>query len=130
MKSTIVFSAMFLAVLVGGAGHASAERSIEAIEQASQECSANMAINREYFALKANTGVHAPPGMNLGDKATPAEARQLDILLREYLAPCRRHELDLARLRLPPMVPVLEALFARSDANYQRLITGQITWAE
>lgn len=130
MRSILARSLLFLAVFGGDLSPANAQRSLEAIRQASSECTARMAISREYLALKPKIGVHTPPGMHLGDKATPAEARQLDILLREYQAPCRRHELDLARIRLPPMVPVLEAMFARSDANYQRLIAGEITWAE
>ena len=129
MKSIIVQSLLLLAVFVGFSSPASAQRSIEAIRQASRDCVAKMAASPEYLALKPKIGVRTPPGASFGYKATPEEARQMAVLLRDYLAPCRRHELDLARIRLPPMVAVLEAAFARMDANYKRLIAGEITWA-
>jgi hypothetical protein len=43
---------------------------------------------------------------------------------------CRQFELELARRRLPPIVPLLEASYARSNVNFEQLMAGQITWGQ
>lgn len=110
---------------------ASAQRALDGSRRAWVECQAKQNASPEFLALGHKIGSRASPDIAFStDKATPEEARHLQILLRDYIIPCRPFALEVARGRLPPIVPVLESSQAKADANYERLIAGQITWGQ
>jgi hypothetical protein len=122
---------LFLAVCIVVSGPASAQRSLEGVQGAWAECQAKQNASPEFLALRHKIGSRASPDMAFStDKATPEEERQLQALLRDYMMPCRKFSLELARRRLPPIVPFLEAAHVKSDANFERLISGQISWGQ
>jgi hypothetical protein len=121
----------FLAVCAFVPGPAAAQRSLDGARRAWAECQAKQNASAEFLALRHKIGSRASPDVQLStDRATPEEARQLQILLRDYIMPCRQFELEVARRRLPPIVPFLEASYARSNVNFERLIAGQTTWGQ
>jgi hypothetical protein len=122
---------LFLVVCIVVPGSANAQRSLDGVRRAWAECQAKQNTSPEFLALRHKIGSRASPEMaSSTDKATPEEARQLLILLRDYMMPCRQFELELARRRLPPIVPSMEAAYAKSDVNFERLTTGQIAWGQ
>lgn len=130
---TKIAACMLLAVTIwaGFAGPVSAQRVIDAARQSYDNCRAKLAVSPEYLALKGKIGGRMQSDTSfLNERATPEEASQLQTLLQSYLAPCRPFELEVMRIRLPAIVPILEASFTKSDANYQRLITQEITWGQ
>ena len=122
---------LFLAVCVVGPSPASAQRSLDGVRRAWAECQAKQNASPAFLALRHKIGSRASPDVALStDKATPEEAQQLQTLLRDYMMPCRQFELELARRRLPPIVPFLEASYAKSNVNFERLIAGQKSWGQ
>jgi hypothetical protein len=122
---------LFLAVCVVVPSPASAQRSLEGVRRAWAECQAKQNASPEFLSLRHKIGSRASPEVLFStDKATPEEARQLQILLWDYMVPCRQFELEVARRRLPPIVPFLEASYAKSNVNFERLIAGQTTWGQ
>ena len=122
---------LFFAVCVVVASPASAQRSLDGVRRAWAECQAKQNASPEFLALKHKIGSRASADVLFStDKATPEEARQLQILLRDYMVPCRQFELEVARRRLPPIVPFLEASYAKSNVNFEQLIAGQTTWGQ
>jgi len=122
---------LFFAVCIVVPGPAGAQRSLDGVRRAWAECQAKQNASPEFLALRHKIGSRASPDLAFSmDKATPEEARQLQILLRDYMTPCRQFELELARRRLPPIVPFLEASYAKSNVNFERLIAGQIAWGQ
>lgn len=110
---------------------ASAQRSLDGSRRAWAECQAKQNASPAFLALKHKIGSRASPEIAFStDKATPEEAQHLQSLLRDYIIPCRQFSLEVARGRLPPIVPVLQASHGNADANYERLIAGQITWGQ
>jgi hypothetical protein len=112
-------------------GLASAQRSLDGSRRALTECQAKLNASPEFLVLRHKLGSRASPDIAFStDKATPEEAQRLQILLRDYIIPCHRFALEVAGTRLPAIVPVLEASQAKADANYERLIAGEITWGQ
>jgi hypothetical protein len=131
MKTIVARSLLLLAVCVGDISPAGAQRSLESIRQAWGNCAVKMTMSPEFLALSPKIGARVPPDMSSdNDRVTPEEARQLQTLLQDYVVPCRPLELEAARSFQPPIVAVLDAAFANTDANYGRLIAGEITWGE
>lgn len=129
----IAVARVFLIFLVCGmvSGPAQAQRSIEGSRRAWAECQAKQNSSAAFLALSHEIGSGASPDIAFStDKATPEEAGLLGILLRDYIIPCRQFSLEVARARLPQIIPILEASQARADANYERLIAGQTTWGQ
>jgi hypothetical protein len=80
----------------------------------------NMALRGEQtIAMKANPA-----------KATKAEAASLIEYHQNYLAPCRKIDLETASKLHPALVAILADGYAKSDANIVRLINQQIAWGE
>lgn len=130
---TIGIARIFLVLLACGmaSGPAQAQRSLDGSRRAWAECQAKQNASAAFLALSHKIGSRASPDIAFStDKATPEEARHLRILLRDYIIPCRQFSLEVARARLPQIVPILEASQARADANYERLIAGQTTWGQ
>jgi hypothetical protein len=131
MKTTIARILFVLLACSVVPGLASAQRSLDGSRRAWAECKAKQNASPEFLALRHKIGSRASPDIAFStDKATPEEAQNLQVLLRDYIIPCRQFSLEVARGRLPPIVPVLEASQAKADANYERLIAGQITWGQ
>lgn len=117
---------LFLAVCTVVCGPAGAQRSSDGVRRAWAECQAKQNTSPEFQALKHRIGSRAWPNVaSSPDKATPEEAQQLQVLLRDYIMRCRPFELELARRRLQPIVPFLEASYTRSNVNFERLMAGQ-----
>jgi len=122
---------LFFVVCTVVCGPANAQRSLDGVRRAWAECQAKQNASPAFLALRHKIGSRASPHVALStDKATPEEAQQLQTLLRDYMMPCRQFELELARRRLPPIVPFLEASYAKSNVNFERLIEGQISWGQ
>jgi hypothetical protein len=131
MMTILSRALFFLLACVVVPGPASAQRSLDGSRRAWAECQAKQNASPEFLALGHKIGSRASPDIAFStDKATPEEAQHLQVLLRDYIIPCRQFSLEVARVRLPPIVPVLEASQAKADANYERLIAGQITWGK
>src|SRR5438105_3616162 len=97
---------LFCAVCIVVPGPASAQRSLDGVRRAWAECQAKQNASPEFLALRHKIGSRASPDVAFSmDKATPEEAQQLQTLLRDYIVPCRQFELELARRRLPSIVP-------------------------
>jgi hypothetical protein len=61
---------------------------------------------------------------------TTEEAAAMLQLHSEYLTPCRKLVLQSAGDIHPALVTVMAESYARSDANYARLVTYKISWGE
>lgn len=121
---------IFLAACAILPGTATAQRSHEGSRRALAECQAKLNASAPFQALKHRIGSRASPDIvSSTDKATPEEAQHLRILLRDYIIPCHRFALEVAGTH-PAMIPALVVSQAQSDANYERLIAGQITWGQ
>lgn len=108
-----------------------AQRSLDGNRRLWADCQAKRNASPAFLALRHKIGSRASPDIAFStDKATPEEARNLQILLRDYIAPCRQFSLEVARARLPSIVPVVEASQVKEDVNYQELIAGQVTWGQ
>lgn len=122
---------LFFVLCIVVPGAASAQRSDDGLRRAWSECRSKQNASPEFLVLRNKIGSRASPDVALStDKATPEEAQQLRTLLRDYIVPCRRFELELTRRRLPSVVPAVETAYAKSNANFERLIAGQITWGQ
>ena len=120
---------LFFAVCIVVSNPAAAQRSIDGLERAWKECQAKVNASPEFLALKHKIGSRALPTMaSSTETATPEEARLLQVLFRDNVMTCRRFPLELARRRLPPIVPFLEAAHAKFDANVEQLVAGRMTW--
>jgi|FEC22Drversion2_1045045.scaffolds.fasta_scaffold00701_4 hypothetical protein len=127
---TIARVLIFLVVCALIPGTATAQRSHEGSRRALAECQAKLNASPPFLALRHKLGSRASPDIVFStDKATAEEAQQLRILLRDYIIPCHRFALEVAGAH-PAMIPALLASQAQSDANYERLIAGQITWGQ
>ena len=129
---TIVARALLLLVAcVVVAGAANAQRSLDGSRRAWEECQAKQSASPAFLALRHKIGSRASPDVAFStDKATPEEAENLRTLLRDYIIPCGRFATEVARARLPAIAPFLEASRAKADANFERLIAGEITWGQ
>lgn len=110
---------------------ANAQRSLDGSRRAYAECQARQNASPAFLALRHKIGSSAAPDIaSSTDKATPEEARNLQILLRDHLMTCRQFVLEVAGARVPSIVPILKAAQAKEEVSYERLIAGQITWGQ
>jgi hypothetical protein len=115
-----------LIVLAPGIAHAADD-----LDGAWEACQARIAATPEYRAVADKIGGHAVQAMmSSPDKATPQEAAQVRILHEDYLPRCRQIQREALRRHNPFLGHILEAAFAKSDANLTRLTTFQITWGQ
>lgn len=122
---------LFFAICVVVVDPAAAQRTVDGSRRAWDECQAKQNASPAFLALRHKIGSRASPDIAFStDKATPEEAQNLGILLREYIIPCGRFATEVARARLPAIVPFMEVSQAKADANYERLIAGEITWGQ
>ena len=129
--TTIARVLLFFAVCISVPGTANAQRSPDGSRRALAECQAKLNASAEFLALRHKIGSRASPDIvSSTDKATAEEVQHLRILLRDYIVPCHRFALEVAGGSHPAMIPALLASQAQSDANYERLIAGQITWGQ
>jgi hypothetical protein len=112
-------------------GAATAQRSHDGSRRALAECQAKLNASPEFLALRHKIGSRASPDIvSSTDTATAEEVQHLRILLRDYIIPCHRFALEVAGGSHPAMIPALLASQAKSDANYERLIAGEVTWGQ
>ncbi len=85
-----------------------------------------------YQSLKARMGEHSDSptdAMKLDpSKATSAEAAQVLLLRRDYLAPCRKIALESAGKVHPAIVAILAQNYAKADENTAKFTSRGITW--
>ena len=62
--------------------------------------------------------------------ATPEEARLVLSLHQKYVVPCRQEGLVRTSAMGPAVVVILVESFARSDANYLKLVARKMSWGE
>ncbi len=130
---TTIFSRflLFFAICIIVAGPATAQRTVDGSRRAWDECQAKQNASPAFLALRHKIGSRASPDIAFStDKVTLEEAQNLRALLREYIIPCSRFATEVAQARLPAIVPFMVASQAKADANYERLIAGEITWGQ
>ena len=131
MTTIVARVLIFLLACIVIPGAVSAQRTVDGSRRAWEECKAKQNASPAFLALRHKIGSRASPDIALStEKATPEEAQNLRILLREYIIPCGRFATEVARARLPAIVPFMEASQAKADANYERLIAGEVTWGQ
>ncbi len=131
MTAIVVRVLFFLLACIVVPGAASAQRTLDGSRRAWEECQAKQNASPAFLALRHKIGSRASPDIAFSmDKATPEEVQNLRILLREYIIPCGRFATEVARARLPAIVPFLKVSQAKADANYERLIAGEINWGQ
>ena len=124
-------SLLFLAVCFSICGPASAQRSLDGSRRAWEQCQAKQNASPAFLALRHKIGSRASPDIAFStDKVTTEEAENLRTLLREYIIPCSRFATEVAQARLPAIIPFLETSRAKADANFERLIAGEVTWGQ
>jgi hypothetical protein len=99
-------------------------------------CQQQMLASAEYQALKVkfpplepgslpSQAQQADPTM-----ATPQETKLVLSFHQKYVVPCRQEGLVRSSAMGPQVVVILVESFARSDANYLRLVERRISWGE
>ncbi len=131
MRPIALYCLLVLVVCAIPAAPAVSQRGDADLDRAWEHCQARIAASPEYRALKDKIGAHAVQAMlSSTAKATPQEAAQVQILHRDHVVPCRQIERETARRHNPSLLTILDAAYAKSDANFARLIGYQITWGQ